>query len=147
MSWRNRLSMLRLVLALLVAIHFTASAQGTLIWPTSGRTAKSGPDGGGGIPRTTGPSAPTTPFKPWVGDAYVPTYTVVCDAVTGAPLAGELVVVTLPGEGLVAQGVTNSEGRVVLMLKNVPGHELALPALGVGGLAIDPGEVLLVLVP
>ena len=109
--------------------------------------AKGGPDGVGGIPRTTGPTSPSSPNTPWTADIYLPTPALVCDAVTREPIVGALVVVTLPGEGLVAQGVTNEAGAVTLMLQDLPGHELALPTLGVAGVGIDPGEAVLILVP
>ena len=105
-----------------------------------------GPDGGGGLPRTVGPSVPHNQPKPTTSVLMVPTYVSVYDAITREPVVGALVVVTLPEAGVVALVETAENGIAKVLLSVFPEHELALPDLGITGVPILPGDIMTIVV-
>jgi len=106
----------------------------------------SDPDATGGLPRTVGPSNPHNPPKPTTSVLKVPTCVSVYDGSTREPVAGALVVVTLPEAGVVAIAETAENGIAKVLLSVFPEHELALPDLGITGVPILPGDFMTIVV-
>src|SRR5262245_16712525 len=79
----------------------------TIVHDAQDPRLKGGPDGVGGIPKSTapkpGPTGPTGPIK-------TPTVGQVLDASTYQPIAGVLLVVTAPSGAIAGLAITNDDG-------------------------------------
>ena len=106
-------------------------------------TIQGGPDGAGGIPKTSSPAPTTGPVTP----IKTPTLGQVIDATTRQPVAGALLVVTTSTGEIAGLAVTDDDGVFVVYLLDVPDLELAIPSEGVAGLDIEAGEVVTIFVP
>ena len=101
---------------------------------------------GGSLPKTAGPTSPTSSNGVHPSDIAVPTPGLVLDAITRQPIAGVTVVVTDAVGQLVAVDVTNADGEFEVYLFSEPDLELAVPTEGVVGVPIVAGDALVVLV-
>jgi hypothetical protein len=106
-----------------------------------------GSEGGGSLPKTVGPTSPTSPTGLHYSDIAAPTAGVVLDAMTRQPIVGATIVVTDSLGQVAAVDITDINGEFLVYLFDVPDLELAVPSEGVAGVDVQAGEALVILVP
>lgn len=103
---------------------------------------------GGGLPKPSGPTAPTQPPPSHQPPSFViETVGLIVDAQTRQPVPNALVVITDAGGHPVGIDTTDAAGGFSLYLLDKPGLELAVPSEGLAGIDVQAGDSLLILVP